>query len=95
MNYLTVDVAEFRNKLSDYLALVNLGEAVISVRNGKSGKEIAKIVGPVVPAAAINKRIEELKGLAGFAIDFSLASRKRFNSMEKDYLEKLKKGIVD
>lgn len=95
MNYLTVDVGEFRNRLSDYLTLVNLGEAVVSVRNGKNGREIARIISPVFPTGVINKRIEELKELAGFAIGSSAVSRKKFDSMEKDYLKKLAKGIID
>ena len=94
MNYLTVDVADFRNRLSDYLTLVNLGETVISVRNGKSGREIAKIISPVSSVGVISKRIEELKELAGFAAGYSPLSRKKFDEMDKNYIKKLRKGIV-
>ncbi|MCL5675754.1 MAG: hypothetical protein M1120_01355 [Patescibacteria group bacterium] len=94
MNYLTVDIADFRNRLSDYLTLVNLGEAVISVRNGKSGKEIVKIISPVSSAGAISRRTEELKGLAGFAAGYSTISRKKFEEMDRNYTKKLRKGIV-
>lgn len=95
MNYIAVDIADFRNNLADYLALVNLGETVISVKNGKSGKEIAKITGSVTPDEEIEKRVKELEKLAGFAAGTSLDLRRKFDRMEKEYIEKLKKGIIE
>lgn len=95
MNLLTVSISEFRNKLSDYLTLVNLGKTVVSLKNAKSGKEVARIVNVAEEKDAIERRVAELFGLAGFAAKFSHKARKKFAKMEKDYIRKLKKGIIE
>lgn len=98
MNLITVDITNLRNKLSDYLALVGLGKAIISVKNAKSGKEVARIIMPPVGETTddlINKRIEELKKIAGFARGYSDKNRKMFRKMDRDYVKKLRNGIVE
>ncbi|MBM3283525.1 hypothetical protein FJY90_04725 [Candidatus Gottesmanbacteria bacterium] len=95
MNLITVDISDFRNKLSDYLTLVNLGKAIVSVRNAKSGREVVRIIGPTVKAETLEKRTEELLELAGFAAASSNKLRKKFAKMEIDYIKKLKRNIVE
>lgn len=94
MNLITVDISSFRNRLSDYLTLVNLGKAVVSVKNAKSGREIVRVVSPTMEAGAIEKRTKELLEMAGFAADYSPLSRKKFALMNLAYIKKLKKGII-
>ena len=67
MNLITVDIAGFRGKLSDYITLVSMGKAVVSVVNGKSGKEVARLVSSVSSTEDIDARMRELKSLYGFA----------------------------
>lgn len=94
MNLITVSISEFRNKLSDYLTLVNLGKAVVSLKNAKSGKEIARLVNVTEERGTIEKRVLELFQLAGFAAKYPLKARKKFTKMEKDYINKLKTGKI-
>lgn len=91
MNLITVDISSFRNKLSDYLTLVNLGKAVVSVKNAKSGREIARVVSPTTEAGAIEKRTKELLEMAGFAAGSPSLSRKKFALMGLNYIKRLKK----
>lgn len=95
MNLITVDISDFRNKLSDYLTLVKLGKAVISVKNAKSNKEVAMLISPIVEAGSVEKRTKELMDLAGFAADYSKTNRAKFTKMETDYINKLKENIVE
>ena len=98
MNIITVDISSLREKLSDYLTLVGLGKAVVSVRNAKSGKEVARIISPVSPTTRdeeIEKRITELKKIAGFAAGYPNKIRKLLRRMDIEYVKKLKKGIVE
>lgn len=98
MNIISVDVSSLREKLSDYLTLVMLGKAELSVRNAKNGKEVARIVKPLakdLTESAIDKRIKELKAIAGFAAGYSNKSREKFKKMDRDYIKKLRKGIVE
>ncbi len=95
MNLITVDISEFRKKLSDYLTLVNVGKAIVSIRNAKSGKEIVRIVSPTSEKETIEKRLKELMELAGFAADLPKTNRKKFVKMEKDYINKLRKDIIE
>jgi len=94
MDLITVDISDFRNKLSDYLTLVNLRKAIVAVRNAKSGKEVARIISPTFDEEGIKTRIAELTKLAGFAANYSSSTRKKFAKMEKDYIRKLKREIV-
>lgn len=95
MNLITVDISNFRSKLSDYLTLVYLGKAVVSIKNAKSGKEIARMVSPATDTPTIETRIRELSKLAGFASGRETSGRKKFDRMETDYTKKLKQGIVE
>ena len=95
MNLISVDIGDFRGKLSDYLTLASLGKAVISVVNGKNGKEVARLVSPVVSAAVAEKRISELLPLSGFAAGAPTAGHKTFKRMELAYTRKLRKGKVE
>lgn len=98
MNLITANISDLRNNLSDYLALVAEGKAVVSVRNAKGGREVARIVTPVSSALKddeIEKRIAELEKIAGFAAGYSNESRKRFKKMDRDYIKKLRKGIIE
>lgn len=92
MEVITVDISSFRNRLSDYLTLVNLGKAVVSVKNAKSGKEIVRVTSPIGDTGTIEKRIRELREMAGFASGSSFALRKKFLKMNLNYIKKLKKG---
>jgi len=93
MDLITVDISDFRNKLSDYLTLVNLGKAVISVKNAKSGKEVVRIISPIAIGESVEEREAELLKLAGFAAKYPKTFRKKFEKMEVDYIKKLKKNI--
>ena len=95
MNLINVDISGFRNKLSDYLTLVNLGKAIVSVKNAKSGKEVARIISPILKAETVERRSRELIDIAGFAAPFPDKTRKVLAGMETDYINKLKKGIVE
>lgn len=98
MNIISVDISSLREKLSDYLSLVGLGKAEISVRNAKSGKEVARIVMPADDKTTdelIDKRIEELKKIAGFARGYPNRNREKLEKMGKDYTNKLLKGIIE
>lgn len=98
MNIISVDISSLREKLSDYLDLVGLGKAEVSVRNAKSGREIARIVKPLAKEKTddlIEKRIKELGKLAGFAAGYSNESRRKFKKMDRDYIKKLRQGIIE
>ena len=98
MDIITVDITSLREKLSDYLALAGLGKTEISVRNAKNGEEVARIVSPTPPVSKddeIEKRIKELEKLAGFASGYSNESRKKFKKMDRDYIKKMRKGIIE
>lgn len=98
MNIITANISDLRNNLSDYLSLVAEGKAVVSVRNAKGGKEVARIVSPVSPKTKdeeIEKRIAELKKIAGFAAGYPNKNRKLLEKMGKDYTKKLRKGIIE
>ena len=98
MNLITVDITSLREKLSDYLSLVQLGKAEISVRNAKSGKEVARIVmssDDKTTDEMIDKRIEELKKIAGFASEYPNKNREKLERMGRDYTKKLLKGIIE
>ncbi len=98
MNIITVDISSLREKLSDYLNLVGLGRAEISIRNAKNGKEVARIVKPLtkdLTESAIDKRIKELKAIAGFAADYPNKNREKLEKMGRDYTKKLLKGIIE
>lgn len=98
MNLITVDITSLREKLADYLILVRLGKAEISVRNAKSKKEIARIVSPVSSVSRdneIEKRIAELKKIAGFAAGYPNNNRKLLRKMDLEYVKKLKKRIIE
>lgn len=95
MDLITVDIANFRKKLSDYLTLVNLGKAVVSVRNAKNGKEVGRLISPFEGKEIIDRRTSELLKLAGFAAGYSSVARKKLAKMEKAYIKKLKKGLVE
>ncbi len=94
MNLITVDIAGFRGKLSDYLTLVSMGKAVVSVVNGKSGKEVARVVSSVSSTEEIDARMRELKSLYGFASKASITLRNRFNKMSIDEIKRLQKGNI-
>lgn len=98
MNVITVDISSLREKLSDYLSLVGLGKTEVSVKNAKNGKEVARIVMPLAKEkkdALIEKRIKELEKLAGFAAGYSNESRRKFKKMDRDYIKKLRRGIIE
>lgn len=98
MNIITVDVSSLREKLSDYLSLVGLGKAEISVRNAKNGKEVARIVMPLTKEKTddlIEKRIKELRKIAGFAAGYPNTNRKLLRKMDLEYVRKLKRGIIE
>jgi len=98
MNIITANISDLRNNLADYLALVAEGKAVVSVRNAKGGKEVARIVTPISPSPKddkIKKRMAELEKIAGFARGYSDKNRKMFKKMDRDYVKKLRAGIVE
>lgn len=95
MNLISVNITSFREKLSDYLVLVGLGKAIISVRNAKSGKEVARIVSPVSKESEVDTRIKELEKMVGFAADYPEADRIEFKKMDRDYVEKLRQRIIE
>jgi len=98
MNVIIVDISSLREKLADYLTLVMLGKAELSVRNAKNGKEVARIVKPLtkdLTERIIDKRIEELKAIAGFAAGYSNKNREKLEKMGRNYTKKLLKGIVE
>lgn len=90
MNLITVDIAGFRGKLSDYLTLVSMGRAVVSVVNGKSGKEVARLVSSVSSKSSIDARVKELEKLAGFASKEPRALRNAFKRMSRAEIKKLR-----
>ena len=94
MNLITVDIAGFRGKLSDYITLVSMGKAVVSVVNGKSGKEVARLVSSVSSTEDIDARMRELKSLYGFASKTSSVSRDKFRKMSIDEIKRLQKDLV-
>ncbi|EKD67756.1 MAG: hypothetical protein ACD_48C00235G0002 [uncultured bacterium] len=94
MNLITVDIAGFRGKLSDYLTLVSMGKAVVSVVNGKSGKEVARLVSTVSSKEEIEARMNELTSLYGFASKTPRASRDIFRKMSLLEIKRIKKGTV-
>lgn len=95
MNLITTDISNFRNNLSDFLTLVSLGKSVVSVKNAKSGKEVVRIVSPFEKEEAIAKREKELLGMAGYASGIKDVNRKKFKLMDKNYILKLKKGVIE
>lgn len=98
MNIITANISDLRNNLSDYLSLVAEGKAVVSVRNAKGGKEVARIISPVSPKTKdeeIEKRIAELKKIAGFAAGYPNENRKRLRRMEIEYTKKLREGKIE
>lgn len=95
MDLITVDISEFRNRLSDYLTLVNLRKATVNIRNAKSGKEVVRIISPIVDKASIEIRKAELFKLAGFASNYPLIKRKKFTKMGIDYIKKLKRNKTE
>lgn len=98
MNIITANISDLRSNLSGYLALVAEGKAVVSVRNAKGGKEVARIVMPSLKETKddlIDKRIKELEKLAGFAAGYPNKNRARLRKMDLDYVKKLRKGIVE
>lgn len=94
MNLITIDIAGFRGKLSDYLTLVSMGRAVVSVVNGKSGKEVARLVSSVTSTSVIDARVKELEKLAGFASKEPDTSRKAFRRMSVNEIRRLKSGKI-
>lgn len=97
MNLITVDIAGFRGKLSDYITLVSMGKAVVSVVNGKSKKEVARLVSSASSTEDIDARMLELKSLYGFASKESKESKKsraKFHKMSIDEIKRLQKGTI-
>lgn len=95
MNLITTDISNFRNNLSDFLTLVSLGKSVVSVKNAKSGKEVVRIVSPFEKEEAVGKREKELLELAGYASGTGDINRKKLKLMDKKYVSRLKKGIIE
>lgn len=94
MNLISVDIAGFREKLSDYLTLVSMGKAVVSVVNGKSGKEVVRVISSVSSPTDVSARILELESLAGFASKEPRTSRNGFRRMSINEIRRIHKGTV-
>lgn len=94
MNLITVDIAGFRGRLSDYITLVSMGKAIVSVVNGKSKKEVARLVSSVTSTENINARIAELEKLAGFAAKEPRESRAAFKRMSLAEIRRLRAGKI-
>ena len=98
MNIITANISDLRSNLSNYLALVAEGKAVVSVRNAKGGKEVARIVLPTPSVSEddeIEARVKKLEKLAGFAADYPNTNRKLLRKIDLEYVKKLKRGIIE